>query len=212
MAFAAGDRLGRSRAPRVDPRQPFDDTPRGRVLAAMVDVSTHGGYRDATVARVLERAHVGWTEFTAMFEDLDGCMLATLDAGLECAAARAEAAAAGAPPDAAFSAALAAVLEAVAAQPALARFCVVDAVALGARASARREAGLQRFVRLLEHGLGENGDDGARPGAPRGLAAEMVVGGVHEVIQSKVRAGETRELPQIAGELERLWLPALRGA
>ncbi|HYJ00504.1 MAG TPA: hypothetical protein VEX36_12615 [Thermoleophilaceae bacterium] len=190
----------------------FDDSPRGRVLTAMVEVVAHGGYRETTVDRVLERARVGWSEFIGLFEDLDACFLATLDAGLESALDRAEAAIAACDPSAdigsTFGAALRAVLEAAAASPDLTRLCLVDAADLGAPALERRQLGLQRFVELIERQLGEprTGD----PGATGGLAAEMVVGGVYEVVQHKVRGGETRQLPGLADELGQLWLPALR--
>lgn len=191
----------------------FDDSPRGRALAAMVDVVAHGGYREATVDRVLERARISWAEFIRLFEDLDGCLLETLSAGLESAALQAERAAAACGPDAdvgtVFEAALRAVLDAAAARPDLTRLCLVEAPALGARALERRQLGLQRFVEVLERRLGE---PSARRGAPAGLAAEMVVGGIHEVVQHKVRAGEIRQLPELVDELRQLWLPALRGA
>lgn len=179
----------------------------------MVEVVAHGGYGEATVARVLERAHVGWSEFIGLFEDLDACFLATLDAGLESAALQAEQAAVSCGPDAdigaVFEAALQAVLDAAAARPDLTRLCLVDAPALGTPALERRQAGLQRFVEVLERRLGQS-RAGSR--APTGLAAEMVVGGIYEVVQHKARAGEIRQLPQLVDELRQLWLPALRGA
>jgi AcrR family transcriptional regulator len=196
---------------RTAAQAPFDDSPRGRVLAAMVEVVAHGGYREATVDRVLERAHVGWADFIRLFDDLDACFLATLDAGFGFAAARAEDAASAAGDDAAietvFEAALRAVLDAAAARPDVTQLCLVEAPALGARALERRQAWLQRFVDLLEVRL-ERGSSGR--GAPPGLAAEMVVGGICEVIQHKVREGEAKQLPTLADELRQLWLPALR--
>lgn len=199
----------------IQPAAPsaFDDSPRGRVLTAMAEVVAHGGYREATVDRVLERAHVGWSEFTRLFDDLDGCMLATLSAGFDSAAVQAEQAAAACGPDAdvgtLFEAALRAVLEAAAARPELTRLCLVEAPALGAPALERRQLGLQRFVELLERQLGEPAGD---RGTPAGLAAEMVVGGIHEVVQHKARSGEIQQLPELVDELRQLWLPALRGS
>jgi hypothetical protein len=178
----------------------------------MVEVVAHGGYREATVDRVLEQAHVGWSEFIRLFDDLDACFLATLDAGLESAAVQAEQAVAPYGPDsdvgAAFEAALRAVLDAAAARPDLTRLCLVDAPALGAPALARRQLGLQRFVDLLERQLAPGRSDSR--GATQALAAEMVVGGIYEVVQHKVRAGEVQQLPTLVDELRQLWLPALR--
>lgn len=147
------------------------------------------------------------------FQDLDADFLATLDAGFESAALRAERAIASCGPDAdigaVFEAALRAVLEAAAARPDLTRLCLVDAPALGAPALQRRQAGLQRFVDLLERQLEQPRVDSR---GPTGLAAEMVVGGIYEVVQHKARAGEIKELPELVDELRQLWLPALRPA
>jgi hypothetical protein len=188
---------------RVSPA--FDGSPRGRVLTAMVEVVARGGYREAT--------DVSWSEFIELFEDLDACMLATLEAGLESAAVQAEQAVAACDEDAdvgvVFEAALRAVLEAAAARPDLTRLCLVDAPALGGPMLERRQRGLQRFVGVLERQLGSPGPDSR--GAPASLAAEMVVGGIYEVVQHKARAGEMRQLPELVDELRQLWLPALRG-
>jgi hypothetical protein len=143
--------------------------------------------------------------------DLDSRLLAELDRGLARAARRAEEASSSVGPEAGieerFGAGLEAVLEAAAADPDLTRLCLVEAPGLGSRALERREAGLQRFVDWLERQLALAG--GSRP-APS-LAAEMVVGGIYEVLQRKARAGEIARFPALARELRELWLPALRG-
>ncbi len=147
----------------------------------------------------------------AQVGDLDSRLLTGLDDALACAAERAEEASRAVGADAGielrFGAGLDAVLEAAAAQPDLTRLCLVEAPGLGSRALERKEAGLQRFVEWLERQLAAASGD--RPVPP--LAAEMVVGGIYEVLQRKARAGEIAELPALASELRQLWLPALRG-
>ena len=142
-------------------------------------------------------------------ENLDSRLLADVDAGFEHAADRANAALRelgdGADVVDRFEAALSAVLDAAAAHPDRTRLCLLEAPGLGAAAVASKEAGLQRFVDLLDRTL-------ARDGTPLSpLISEMVVGGVYEVMQRTVRAGDLVVLPELAGELSRLWLPALRG-
>lgn len=191
---------------------PFDGSPRGRLLTAIGTVVTHGGYRDATIERVLGQAGVGWPDFAREFHDLDDCFLAALDAGIGCAIERMEramgAAASSDQSDAAFDIGLTELLEAIAESPELARLCLVESAALGAKAVERKEAGLQRLVRLIQ----------TRPGSPPAasslpkLAAEMVVGGIYEVVQRKVRAGQIEDLPSLADELRLLWLPVMRSA
>jgi AcrR family transcriptional regulator len=196
---------------RLDERRgAFDGSSRGRLLTALGTVIAHGGYREATVERVLEAAHVSWSDFSREFEDLDALFLATLDAGMECAVAaaerRARAASAGGDPGAALAGFLDGLLEAVAAHPELTRLCLVESAALGARAVERKQAGLQRFVASIADLLG-TGEPGA---AVPPLAAEMVVGGIHEVLQRKARADELGDVQELPEELSRLWLPVIR--
>lgn len=187
----------------------FGNSTRGRLMAAMAAVVAHGGYRDATVDKVLERAHVGWSAFTSEFEDLDDCFLATFEAGATCAVGCAERAVAALPPTAdeetVFTKALDAILEAIAAYPDVAHLCLVDSAALGIRGVQHKEAALQGFVTLI--GPRPSGD--ARAASP--LAAEMVAGGIYEVLQRKAHAHELAEVPAIGAELRELWLPVLRG-
>ncbi len=104
-----------------------------------------------------------------------------------------------------FETALRVVLEMAAADPDLTRLCLVEAPGLGAKAVEAKERGLQRFVELLDRELAT-----ARGGAAPPLVAEMVVGGIHEVVQRAARAGDIASLPDLAEQLGALWLPALR--
>jgi hypothetical protein len=141
--------------------------------------------------------------------NLDVVLLDRVDAAFESAASKAADALgrcpAGTDIDVHFDAALRAVLEAAAAAPDATRLCLVEAPGLGAKAVEAKERGLQRFVDLLD---GELAD--ARGGEAPPLVAEMVVGGIYEVVQRAARAGEVAELPELADQLGALWLPALR--
>jgi hypothetical protein len=142
--------------------------------------------------------------------NLDSGLLEKLDAGFDCAAERAattiQASAAETDIGKGFEAALQAVLEAAAAQPDLTRLCLIEAPGLGAKALQRKDAGLQRFVDLLDGELARRRGGEAPP-----LVSEMIVGGIYEVVQRAVRAGDIAGLPDLAGQLRQLWLPALRG-
>jgi hypothetical protein len=140
---------------------------------------------------------------------LDTALLTQFDAGLSCAAERARRASQECGPEAdvgtRFEAGLQAILEAAAAQPDLTRLCLVEVPGLGAGALERKEIGLQRFVDWLDEELATT------PGAGRPtLVAEMVVGGIYEVLQHKARAGEIERLPRLGVELKELWSPVLR--
>lgn len=173
----------------------------------MAAVVAHGGYRDATVERVLDRAGASWDEFTAEFDSLADCFLAAQSAALECAAVQAERAALeeglAEGPEAAFDAALKRLLETISAHGDLARLTLVESAAMGGLGIERKEAGLQRFVSLLQ-------DVAARAGAEvPPLTAEMAAGGIYEILQRKVAAGELDRPADLAGELRRLWLPLI---
>ena len=193
------------RAPAAAPL--FDRSTRGRLLTAVATVAAHGGYREATVERVLETAGASWADFTSEFESLADCFLAAQSAALECAALQAERAAvearAAEGPEAAFDAGLGRLLETISAHADIARLALVESAAMGGVGIERREAGLQRFISLLQ-------DVAARTGASLPpLAAEMMAGGIYEILQRKVAAGQLDQHEDLAAELRRLWLPLM---
>lgn len=144
----------------------------------------------------------------------EAVLLETLDAAIDHAITRVRAAAvtAGrglplAPADERieriFEPALRELLECAAAAPEVTRLCVVDVATIGERGLARRDAALERFVQLLENALPE------LPGRPSQLASEMVVGGIHELLQRRARTDDTSGLPDLAPALAAIWLPML---
>jgi hypothetical protein len=141
--------------------------------------------------------------------NLDAVLLDRVEAAYESVASKAVEAVREHPPGTDigvhFEAALRAVLEAAAADPDLTRLCLVEAPGLGAKAVEAKERGLQRFVDLLDRQLAA-----ARGGAAPPLVAEMVVGGIYEVVQRAARTGDIARLPDLADQLGALWLPALR--
>lgn len=149
-------------------------------------------------------------EHAATSISLDSRLLQKVDAAFASAAERVAETFGAADPETdigdAFEAALRAVLEAAAADPDTTRLCLLEAPGLGARALERKDAGLQRFVDLLDGELARRQGGQAPP-----LVSEMVVGGIYEVVQRAVRAGDIAGLPELAGQLRQLWLPALRG-
>lgn len=173
-------------------------TIRQRLIAGVVAVVAEGGYRGATVDQVLARANSTWSEFTDEFKDLDECFLAASDWGFECAARKVEIAGDGkshAPSS--LSAMIGALLMAIDEQPALARLCLLESAALGARGLKVKDMGLQRFVTVLER----------LPVST--LTAEMLAGGIYSALEHRIRSGELGDRGQLATDLERLWLPLL---
>ncbi len=191
---------------------------RERILSAMVELVAAHGFADLTVERVAAHAGASEAEFEREFPDLEACLLAILDDTARHAARLVQRAAAQAArelpaADAAqparascSSRASRRCSSAPPAQPELTRVCVVEVATIGSRGLAKRDAVLERFVQLLEQALPD------LPERPSQLASEMVVGGIHELLQRRARIGDTAGLPRLAPALAAIWLPVLRGS
>jgi AcrR family transcriptional regulator len=92
---------------------------------------------------------------------------------------------------------LAAFLNLLASEPVLAQVCVVEALAAGPRALARRTEAMAAFQALL---VPPKGDALATSTAPP-VAVEAIVGGIYEVIYSRVTSNRTEELPSLLPSL-----------
>ena len=92
---------------------------------------------------------------------------------------------------------LAAFLNLLASEPVLAQVCVVEALAAGPRALARRTEAMEAFQALLQP---PKGDALATSTAPP-VAVEAIVGGIYEVIYSRVTSNRTEELPSLLPSL-----------
>ena len=89
---------------------------------------------------------------------------------------------------------LAAFLNLLASEPVLAQVCVVEALAAGPRALARRTEAMEAFQALLQP---PKGDALATSTAPP-VAVEAIVGGIYEVIYSRVTSQPDRRAPKPA--------------
>jgi AcrR family transcriptional regulator len=92
---------------------------------------------------------------------------------------------------------LAAFLNLLAAEPVLAQVCVVEALAAGPRALQRRSAAMEAFQALLQ----PPPDDPLTTSVAPPVAVEAIVGGIYEVIYSRVTTNRTAELPSLLPSL-----------
>jgi AcrR family transcriptional regulator len=88
-------------------------------------------------------------------------------------------------------------LDFVSGEPAFARMCIVEVLTAGPEAIARRNAAMGAFSTLI--------DDNARnllgaSGLPP-LTAETIVGGIYEVLYTRVLKGEIREIADLLPDL-----------
>ena len=97
-------------------------------------------------------------------------------------------------------AALTALLNALAYDPAIARLCFVDVLAAGPHAAEARNAAMRELEAILELGRGGGAPSGDDTPTPRALGRSMV-GGLGEVLYQEIVAGRTEQLPAMLPEL-----------
>jgi AcrR family transcriptional regulator len=171
---------------------------RERILSAVADVTSVAGYREMSVEDVIVTAGVSRRTFYEHFKNKDDAFLAAYDAVLaqlfsavQEAFEREERAADR------LRAGLAAFLDFIAREPAFARMCIVEALAAGSEAVSRRNAAMAAFARIID----ENARELGTPLHPPELTVETIVGGIYEVIYTRVVRGEIRELPRLLPDL-----------
>jgi AcrR family transcriptional regulator len=180
------------------PRRFIVHNQRERMLLAVAEAVAEQGYPATTVADIIARARLSRRTFYEHFSDKEECFLAAYDTVVEQLLA-----AVGHAYDDADSWAqkvhdgLRMFLTSLAAEPAFARMCVVEVVAAGPEARGRRDAAMRVFVDFLEPG---------RTQAPKGiavpeLAGEIVVGGLYEVIYTRLLRDAADELIALLPEL-----------
>lgn len=171
---------------------------RERLTAAMASVVAEVGYEETTVELVLVEAGISRRTFYELFDDREDCFLATYDAAmgrvlttvtdayLDCE-----------DPERRIEHALETFLELLAAEPELARMCVVEVFAAGPRARERRADAMDHLAKLVQHALSElRGDDKLDR-----LSAQALIGAVHELIYLPVDHRDLASLPGMASEI-----------
>ncbi len=171
---------------------------RGRVLSAAVELVAEVGYARMTVAQVTGRARVSRKTFYDLFADREDCFLAAFEHALSRAGLRAsEAYEREASWREGIRSALVTVLSFIDEEPALARFCIIEALGAGERV-------LQRHSRLLAE-AGDVVDRGRlAAGATRNRAEitpEAVVGAIFMVLHTHVLQGRKGAATELLGPL-----------
>jgi AcrR family transcriptional regulator len=171
---------------------------RARIVAALAEETMDKGYRAVTVADIVRRAGIARNTFYDNFSSKEDCFLATQDFAVEESLRRVVDAATDKEGwEARLAAGLGAFLEYVAAEPALARTCIVEALSAGDAAQERYEQSLQAFIPLLRIGREDSpyGDE-----LPETLE-ETIVGGIFWVIYQRIVLGETEKIEALLPDL-----------
>ena len=171
---------------------------RRRILAATAELIAEKGYQETTMEEIVRRAKVGYATFYKHYPDKEAAFLALLDAAIERTADRVEDAykREEGPWGDRVGAALGALFEDVAANPAAARAVLVEAVAAGSDAAAKHEAALKRLAPLLRPGRELNPRQAELPES----LEETLAGGVVWVLGQRLIGGEADKLRSLLPE------------
>lgn len=177
------------------------------MIDAMAELCAEQGYEATKIADVVRRAHVARK---TLYDNFSGKEELFLDA-FDVTVAETEAVVADAcePIDesdweARVEAGLGAILDFLAAHPAEAKLCLIEAPAASPESAARYEAALEGFIKQLR-GATPNG-----PGRPATLE-EALVGGAAWIIQREVRRDAFDKAPEMLSELTEFLVSPYRG-
>ena len=171
---------------------------RERILSAVVQATAELGYADMSVETIIARAGVSRRTFYEHFKNKEVAFLAAYDAVVDQIVRRVQRAyLQQATALERLRAGLGAYLEFLASEPEIARMGVVEVLAAGPRALARRNDALQLFAEIIEDNIRQLVPSIHRPE----LTAETIVGGIYEIVFSRILAGRTAELPGMTDHL-----------
>jgi len=168
---------------------------RTRILDAMRKAVQEHGYANMSIADVIKRAGVSRKTFYAQFADKEDCFLDIYDEQMgRLHGVTRDAFDAQDDWIASLRAGLAALLNLLAYDPAMARVCFVEVLAAGPHAAQRRNEAMRELERMLDLTRAEGGE------SPRALGMSMV-GGLSEVLYQEVVADRAAQLPTMLPEL-----------
>ena len=180
------------------PRSFVAQNQRERILAGVADVASSTSYAELTVEGIIVTAGVSRRTFYEHFKNKDDAFLAAYDEASTRLLAAVRAAYESRQGFAErMSAGIEAFLLLLAADPAFARMCIVEVMAAGPEAVARRNAAMSAFAVMID----ENARERLAQSPPSDLIAETVVGGIYDVVYTRIQRGDIQELPDLAPDL-----------
>jgi AcrR family transcriptional regulator len=158
----------------------------------MVDAVAARGYVETRVVDIIKAGGVSRKTFYELFEDKEDCFLAAFDVAsgvLLKVTDDGYNANPSAPWAERIANGLANFLGIIAERPGAAKFCLVEVLAAGPKAIARRDAVMRKFTQYIEQGRADTSVE-----LP-GLTSLALVGGVYELLYSEILHGATAHLP-----------------
>ncbi|MGQ0840217.1 TetR/AcrR family transcriptional regulator [Actinokineospora sp.] len=188
---------------------------RDRLVRAMIASVAEQGYAAVMIADVVRRARVSRKAFYTHFADKEACFLSATDVGVELMFAHIEQAPRDLPehadPQARLRAGLRAYLWFLAAEPEFAHVFLIGGLAAGPAAVDRFYAAHQRFMEINRRWHEDaRRDHRSWPAVPDD-AYVALVGAMHELVATRVRADRAADLPLLEDLAVRLHLAVFEG-
>jgi AcrR family transcriptional regulator len=193
------------------PREFVAHNQRERLIAGLAEAIAENGYAGTTIAHITRHAAVSRRTFYEHFASKDECFVAAYDtvmAELRERVGQAFEEAADWPH--AVKAGIGAMLRFLAAEPNLARLCMVEALVAGPVVVERYDAAIQSFVPYFQ-----SGREGRPPEVLSRLSPtteEALVGGMMSLISRRIIAGKTAELETLLPDLVEFTLTPYLGS
>jgi AcrR family transcriptional regulator len=182
---------------------------RARIVAALADETVEKGFRAVTVSDIVRRAGIARNTFYENFSSKEDCFLSASEYAVESALRRVVDAAAKADDwPGKIAAGIAAFLRYVAAEPALARTCIVEALSAGPAAVERYEHSIQAFVPFFQMGRKFSAKGAELPET----LEETIVGGIFWILYQRIVMGQVDQIEGLMAELVEFSLTPYLGA
>jgi AcrR family transcriptional regulator len=171
---------------------------RERILSAVAWAAAELGYAEISVEAIIAQAGVSRRTFYEHFRNKEDAFLAAYDAAVDLVVRHVRRAYfQETTAQARLHAGIGAFVRFLASEPEFARMCIVEVLAAGPRAIARRNETMRMFAEIIEDNISELVPSCHRPA----LTAETIVGGIHEVVFTRILADRIDELPGLADDL-----------
>jgi AcrR family transcriptional regulator len=190
-------------------REQIAESQRERLIAAVAEIAAERGYRAATITEVVKQASVSTRDFYEHFASTEECFLAAFEAllsHLEALIREATGAVSDWPHQ--VIAALRAALGFFAAEPGLARVCLIEPVTATPAIAIRFRQAVLDCVPLIARGRAELASGSGLPESTE----DSLLGGLISLTSRAILAGESERLPELLPDLVEFMLSPYVGA
>jgi len=193
------------------PREFVTHNQRERLIAGIAEAIAENGYSGTTIAHITRAAAVSRRTFYEHFSSKDECFVAAYDAMMKDLRERVSEAfdAADEWPQA-IKAGIAAMLRFLAAQPNVAKLCMVEALVAGPAVVERYDAAIQSFVPYFKEGRKGRSREVLSRLSP--TTEEALVGGMVSLISRRIIAGKVEQLEDLLPDLVEFTLTPYLGS